>query len=532
MAAETESHNLAPNNHLKTYADILGHHAKMRGDQTAFWFETETYSFAESNRRANCVANGLIVEGLEPEARVSHIGKNDARFFDILGGCAKSGRILSPISWRLAPPEMIDLINDFDIKIIFLAAEMAHVADAIRDNCPQVQKIIGIGVAIGDAPEFDAWLSDQSDADLDAGIGPETILLQIHTSGTTGRPKGAMLSNDNILSLAKHATTGDVGLWNDADLCLVLLPLFHSGAICYSMYSIFVGAGTYVVREPHPDLIFKAPGHQKITRAGFVPAVIQMVVNHPDFDRAMVASLQCVYYGGAPITVALLEQAMEALGCDFHQLFGMTESTTAGTSLFPEDHDTQRPELLQSCGRANSDMQIRIVDADRNDLAQGESGEIALKSPSIMKGYYKRPEANAEVLVDGWYYTGDVGYLTAEGYLYIRDRLKDMIISGGENIYPAEIEQALARHPAVLESGVIGVPSAKWGEEVKACVVLRPGQTASEPEIIAHCRSLLAGFKCPKSVIFLDALPRNPNGKILKRVLREPYWTGVDRQVG
>ncbi|MEC7257771.1 MAG: AMP-binding protein, partial [Pseudomonadota bacterium] len=355
---------------------------------------------------------------------------------------------------------------------------------------------------------------------------------QIHTSGTTGRPKGAMLTNANIMALARHAETGDLGAWSPDDVILVPLPLFHSGGTCFSLYGLYVGATTCLTREPRPDQMFDAFRRAPITKAGFVPAVIQMIVNHPDFDRDKVRSLKMVYYGGAPITAALLETAMEALGCGFLQMFGMTESTTAGTTLMPEDHDVTRPELLTSCGRVNSDMQLRIVDADRNDLPRGESGEIALKSPSIMKGYHNRPEDTAKVLVDGWYYTGDVGYLTEDGYLYIRDRLKDMIISGGENIYPAEIEQALAPHPAVLESGVVGVPSAKWGEEVKACVVLRPGQKADADQIITHCRTLLAGFKCPKSVDFLDALPRNANGKILKRVLREPYWPKAGRQVG
>ena len=522
---------LLPLRKIATYDALLNHHAVANRDRIGLRYGDELYTFGEMNLRANRVANGLMAAGLTKGARVTHIGKNDSRFFDILGGCAKSGVVFSPISWRLAPPEMVDLLNDFDVKIVFLDAEMDHVAEAIAVDCPQVQQIIGIGRAFGQAPEFDVWIDAQEDADPGLDVDPEDIVLQIHTSGTTGRPKGAMLSHSNILGLAKHALTGDVGTWAPEDINLVPLPLFHSGGTCYALYGLLVGATTYLVREPRPDLMFDAFGKEKITKAGFVPAVIQMVVNHPDFDRSKVATLQCVYYGGAPITAALLEQAMTLLGCGFHQMFGMTESSTAGTSLFPDEHDVTRPELLKSCGRANSDTQIRIVDAGRQDVPAGESGEIVLKSPGIMKGYYKRPEASADVLQDGWYYTGDVGYLTPEGYLYIRDRLKDMIISGGENIYPAEVEQGLARHPAILECGVIGVPSAKWGEEVKACVVLRPGQSATEAEIIAHCRSLLAGYKCPKSVDFIDALPRNANGKILKRVLREPYWSATDRQV-
>lgn len=517
---------------LRTFADLLRHHAEYRGDKVAMRFEDEALNYAQLDERASRVARGLIGAGVEPGTRVSHIGKNDPRYFDILGGCAKSGAVLSPISWRLAPPEMADLVNDFDIRLVFLSEEMAHVADHLRANCPGLFRIVGVDTPLGDDPAFDDWIADHSGTDPNRDSGLHDVLLQIHTSGTTGRPKGAMLTNGNIMALARHAETGDVADWHEDDIVLVPLPLFHSGGTCFSLYGLFVGATTYLTREPRPDQMFEAFKRASITKAGFVPAVIQMVVHHPDFDRDKVQSLKTVYYGGAPITAALLETAMESLGCGFLQMFGMTESTTSGTTLMPWDHDVTRPELLTSCGRLNSDTQLKIVDADRKELPRGESGEIAMKSPCIMKGYHNRPRETAEVLVDGWYYTGDVGYLTKDGYLYIRDRLKDMIISGGENIYPAEVEQALARHPAVLEAGVIGVPSDKWGEEVKACVALHPGAEADEADIIAHCRTLLAGFKCPKSVDFHDALPRNANGKILKRVLREPYWTGIDRQVG
>lgn len=532
MTAATDSTTLARNRTYPTYAAMLAAHADTLGERTAFWFEDETWSFAQSLSRANRVAQGLMAEGLEPGARISFIGKNDSRYFDILGGCAISRHVLAPINWRLAPPEIVDLLMDFDIRMTFLTAEMAPLAEVIRRECPGVRRIIGIGTEIEGGPAFDDWLADQPDQALATCPEPDDILLQIHTSGTTGRPKGAMLTNRNVMALGAHVDAGDVGEWGHDDISLVPLPLFHSGGTCYALYSIYSGGGTYITREPHPDLIFEACRRQRITKAGFVPAVIQMILNHPDFDRTHFTSLRCVYYGGAPITAALLEQAMDEMGCGFHQLFGMTESSTAGTSLFPEDHDASRPELLKSCGRPQSDTQIRIVDGDRKELPQGETGEIALRTPCIMAGYHNRPEASAEAIVDGWYYTGDMGYLSAEGYLYIRDRLKDMIISGGENIYPAEIEQALAKHPDILESGAIGVPSEKWGEEVKACVTLRPGATLTEAEVIAHCRTLLAGYKCPKSVDFHDALPRNANGKILKRVLREPYWAGAARQVG
>jgi acyl-CoA synthetase (AMP-forming)/AMP-acid ligase II len=516
---------------IERVGDILSHHAGVRGERIALFYRDERLTFAEWDRRARQIANGLIAAGVSRDDRVGYIGKNNPRYLEAFFGCAKSGRVLSPISWRLASAEVVDMINDFDIVFVFLDRDFAGLEAAIRANCPRVETIVGVGGASEAGLEFDTWRDRQPDNDPKVSIASEDVLLQLHTSGTTGKPKGAMLTHSNFLHVGYHAETGDVGPWSENDINFIALPFFHSAGSCFTFYGIYVGAGTFIGQEPHPDIIFDAFAAAPITRAGFVPAVIQTVINHPRFSKEQFAKLDYIFYGGSPIPSSLLDQAIQKIGCKFHQFFGMTESSIAGTSLFAQDHDLSRPELLESCGQANSDTEIRIVDSDRNPVPIGETGEIALKSPCIMKGYHKRPKETGEVLVDGWYYTGDAGYLTQDGYLFIRDRLKDMIISGGENIYPAEIEQVLARHPAVLEAGVIGVPSQKWGEETKACVVLRPGQSASEEEIIAFCRQYLAGFKCPKSVDFLPALPRNAGGKILKRQLREAYWKDEKRQV-
>ena len=516
---------------IQCVGDILSHHAAVRGDRTALWYENETLTFAEWDRRARQIANGLIAEGVSQDDRVGYIGKNNSRYFETFFGCAKSRCVLSPINWRLASAEVVDMINDFDIVFLLLDRDFASLEPDIRRHCPAVRTIVGIGGASETGLEFDAWRNAQPDTDPQIDVKPDDVLLQLHTSGTTGKPKGAMLTHSNVLHVGRHAETGDIGPWSESDINFISLPFFHSAGTCFTFYGIYIGAGTFIGKEPHPDIIFDAFAAAPITRAGFVPAVIQMILNHPRFSKDQFATLDYIFYGGSPIPAALLDQAIRNIGCKFHQFFGMTESCIAGTSLFSHDHDLSRPELLKSCGQANSDTEIRIVDADRKPLPVGATGEIALKSPCIMKGYYKRPKETAEVLVDGWYYTGDAGYITEDGYLFICDRLKDMIISGGENIYPAEIEQVLTRHPDILEAGVIGVPSQKWGEETKACVALRPGKTVTEEEIIAFCRQYLAGFKCPKSVDFMEILPRNATGKILKRQLRERYWKKETRQV-
>jgi acyl-CoA synthetase (AMP-forming)/AMP-acid ligase II len=513
-------------------ADVVAFGADRRPDKTALYFEDQKLTFREWNERANQVANGLIEAGCVPQTRVGYFGKNDSRYFEALMGCAKSNNVLTAISWRLALPEILFLLKDFDVKFLVLDATFLSFLDAIRASCPDIGKIVVIGEEAGDAEGFDRWRDRQAAIDPKTPREPDDVVLQLHTSGTTGRPKGAMLTNANILSAADHARTGEIGEWNEDDIALVPLPLFHVGGVCWAMYAPYVGGANFITREANSAHVLRALASASITKAGLVPTVIQQLINDPAFDRKNTGALKVVAYGGSPITVDLLRRGMKELGCQFVQMFGMTESTAVGTTLLPEDHDFGRPELLTSCGRPLHDVEIKIVDVDGRELAAGQTGEILLRGKMIMKGYYHRPEATAEAIREGWYHSGDAGYFDENGYLYVRDRIKDMIISGGENIYPAEVEQALAEHPAVLEVGAVGVPSERWGEEVKAFVVARMGHEVTAEELIAHARVRIASFKCPKSVEFLDALPRTPSGKILKRELRAPYWPGGGRNAG
>ncbi|MDR5651219.1 long-chain-fatty-acid--CoA ligase [Ruixingdingia sedimenti] len=520
----------AARNALTTVGDVLRHHARWRGDRTALLFQDDVVSFAEWDRRANRIANGLAAAGCGVQARIGYLGKNDSRYFEVMMACAKAGMVLTPIGWRLALPEILFLLADFDAEFLFIGTDYLDYLPEIRRACPKIRDVVIVGAAAGDVPGFDAWRDGQPDTDPGVAVGPDDVVLQLHTSGTTGRPKGAMLTHLNVLAMARHAETGELTEFTDADLVLAPLPLFHSGGTCWALYAPYVGAAVCTTREANSAHVLEAFARFPVTKAGLVPAVIQQILNDPGFNPDLFRHLNLIGYGGSPITVELLREGIRKFGPIFVQMFGMTETTTVGSTLMPEDHDVNRPELLTSCGRAYHDMEIRIIDAEGRDLPPGETGEILLRGPSVMKGYYGRPEATAEVLRDGWYHSGDAGYLDAGGYLYIRDRIKDMIISGGENIYPAEVESALSEHPAVLESGVVGVPSERWGEEVKAFVVLRNGQQATAEELIAHCRARIAHFKCPKSVDFLPALPRNPSGKILKRELRAPYWA-ADRKI-
>jgi acyl-CoA synthetase (AMP-forming)/AMP-acid ligase II len=316
---------------------------------------------------------------------------------------------------------------------------------------------------------------------------------------------------------------------------LIVAPLYHAAAAITTFLTIH-GGGTLLIQEEFvPAEVVRALSEEHIGVALLVPAMIQFcLVAVPDVRERRYEALRIVVYGASPIAEQTLRTAIEVFGCDFLQAYGMTETTAAATYLFPDDHRRAlagEPHLLLAAGRPALGTEVRIVDPAGKPLPIGEIGEIAVRGPQLMRGYWNLPEATAEALRDGWMHTGDAGVLDAEGYLFVQDRTKDMIVSGAENVYPREVEEVLYQHPAVAEAAVIGVPDAKWGEAVKAIVVLKPGQSITADELIAFGKGRLAGYKQPRSVDFIDALPRNPSGKVLKRELREPYWAGHTRRV-
>ncbi len=513
---------------VKSLSDITRVQAHDRPTEIAQVFEGRVTTFADLDTRASRIANGLAALGVRPQARIGYIGMNSDRYFEVVCGAFKSNTVLVGVSWRLAPPEVAYVLNDAGAEVLFVGAEFVPLIEKIRAELKSVRQVIGVDGAHADWPDYGAWRDRQSAEDPKLTIAPDDDMIQLYTSGTTGHPKGAQLTNTNYLEFSRTAQEAGWGLYDAGEVNLVAMPNFHVAGLNMGVLGIAQGAKSIIMKQVDPAKVLDAIEQYGIQNMFLVPAVIQFVITVPGVEKRNLKTLKRVFYGASPISEEVLTKAQKILGAEFTQLYGLTETVGAGTYLVPDAH---RGERLRSCGLPYPGFKMAVVDGSGKPVPQGEVGEIVIKSKTIMKGYWNKPEATAKAVVDGWFYTGDAGYFDKDGYLYIHDRVKDMIVSGGENIYPAEVENALMSHPAIADAAVIGVPDEKWGEAVKAIVVPKPGSEASADDIIAFCKTRIASYKCPKSVAYVEALPRNPSGKILHRELREPYWVGRKRRV-
>lgn len=517
---------------IRTVGDIPRHHAGLRPEATALVFEGRRSSFARWNDRCSQVANALIRDGAGPGARVVFFAKNSDWYYEAYVGATKANAVLVAVNWRLAPPEVAYIVRDSGAGVLMVGPEFLPLIRQILPELPQVRRIIVMGEGGADGIGWEDWLADAPATDPLLPTMAEDVAIQLYTSGTTGHPKGVMLTNGNVLEAMKAAEIGTYGHWlPGVDRLIMCMPNFHVAGSNWGMFGLSVGAAIHILPEVDPAKILATIERERITRALFVPAVVLFLVQHPAAKTTDVSSLKTILYGAAPIPLDLLRSAMAMFDCDFVQGYGLTETCGAAICLPPADHDPAGSPRMRSCGKPLPGVEVRIVDALGRELPPGEVGEIVTRSALNMLGYWGRPDETAKTLRDGWLHTGDAGYTDADGYVYIHDRVKDMIVSGAENIYPAEVESALYGHPAIADVAVIGVPDDRWGEAVKAVVVLKPGASADAAEIIAFARQRIAAYKAPKTVDFADSLPRNPSGKLLKRELRKPYWEGRDRQV-
>jgi fatty-acyl-CoA synthase len=455
-------------------------------------------------------------------------------------GAAKLGAVCMPVNWRLAAPEIEYIVDHGMAK--FMVVDEAFAAAVAQSKLPGLARTVSTDAHAHDAPasgheSFAAWRARFPVADPGHVPQPDDTALQLYSSGTTGLPKGVELTHRSLL--ATFDLYQPMIGFAERSVMMHALPTFHIAGMCTMMMPVRAGGRCVMFPEFDPEAAIAAIGEHRITHAFLVPAMILFMLQSPAAKSGDFASLDVLAYGGSPVSDTVLTDALATFRCGLFQVYGMTEAPML-THLLPKDHDPGGPRsaLLRSAGTPAAGVEVRVVDRDTlRDKPAGEVGEIWVRTQQNMKGYWRNPAASAETFPEGrqdhkgWLRTGDAGALN-DGFLFIHDRIKDMVISGGENIYPAEVENVLARHPAVLECAIIGVPDEKWGESVKACVVLKPGTQATGPEIVEFMRANLAHYKCPKSVDFMDVLPRNPSGKLLKRVLREPFWAGRGRAVG
>ncbi len=518
---------------VQTLADMTRFHARERGDRIALEYEGRQTTFAELDKGASRVANALLADGVAPGTRCATVTKDSDDVCELQFGIAKANAVIQGINWRLAPREIAFIVNDGAAEVLFVHEEFFPKIEAIRDELKTVKTII---TTAGSHPEwrpYRAWRDAQADDDPNLPVDPETVVVQMHTSGTTGHPKGVLLPNRSFFAVIRsmHAHGNEwIGLTED-DVALQGFPLFHIGGFWWAITSLNAGAKHVLMDSFVGWKALELIQRHGVTKTCMVPAMMGLLLSEPTCKDTDFSSLTHIVYGGSPIPVSLLKQSMETFGCDFGQIYGLTETGNTAVFLYPDDHRDLESERLKAAGRPYPGVRAKIIDEEGNELPPREIGEICLHSPANMVGYHNRPDATAESLVDGWVHTGDAGYLDEDGYVYVCDRVKDMIIYAGENIYPAEVESAVCGHEAVAECAVIGVPDDRWGEQVKAVVVLKPGAKAKPMEIIAHARGEIADFKVPRSVDFVDALPRTASGKVRKGELREPYWEGRERRV-
>lgn len=518
-------------------ADVPRVLAHERGMQTAMIFGDRETSYGNFDSHSSQVANGLILEGCAPGSRVAFLDKNSDWYFEALFGAAKANAVMVSVNWRLAAPEVEYILRDAEAELLFVGPEFFALAEAVADKLPRLRKIIALTDAGDDHSRgwegFAAWRDRQAQVDPRLACDAEDIAVQMYTSGTTGHPKGVLLPHRSFFAVDKAGQDApqEWNSWQEGDNNLVMMPCFHIGGTIAGVRGLYNGVTNIIVSEFVPAEILSIIERYRISKVIMVPAMMAFLLADPKAKQTDFSSLDYVAYGTAPIPLDLLRQAMAVFKCKFVQAYGLTETTASATYLPPEDHDPNGNRRMRSAGKPMTGCAVKIVGPDGAELPPEEVGEICVRSPANMAGYWKLPDASGKTLIDGWVHTGDAGFKDADGYVYLHDRIKDMIVSGGENVYPAEVESAIFGHPAVAEIAVIGVPDERWGEAVKAIVVRKPGIAVTPEEIIAYARENIAHYKAPRSVDFVEILPRNAAGKLLKRELRKPYWEGRDRQV-
>ena len=492
-------------------------------------------TYGQFNSRVNRLVNALFKLGVKQGDNVAVLQFNYPEMLESIFACFKAGCGAVPINFRLHAKEIAFIIGHSEAKAVILSSEFNKAILDIRDQIPKARHLITLSGAYGELLDYEQLLSRESDKWDDADVGPDDLAWLFYTSGTTGMAKGAMLTHRNLLAMTMSFYADVCPDFGPDDVILHAAPLSHGSGL-YALPNIAKAAANIILESKSFDAeqIFKTIQDYKVTNMFGAATMIKMMTDGPAADQYDHSSMKALCYGGGPMMVEDLKKAIAKFGPCMSQVYGQGESPMTITCLAQMDHilsDSPNMKRLASAGVQRTDVEVKIFDPHDNELARGQMGEIVTRSDVVMKGYWRNPEITAKTLKNGWLHTGDIGYIDENGYLFLMDRSKDMIISGGENIYPREIEEVIARHPAVREGVVIGVPDAKWGESIKAIVSLVEGKSVTEEELIAFCKDNIASYKKPKSVDFVDELPKSNYGKILKRELRAKYWKENERNI-
>ena len=499
-------------------------------DREAIIFEDNRWTFSDLAERSNRLANALAGMGVGQGDKVGMLQVNCNECIEVYFATAKLGATYVPLNFRAKSDELAYMINLSESSALFLGRRYVDLVNSIRGEMPGLKHVVSVEGPVDGMLEYEALLAGSEAEEVFTDIDDNDTSILMFTAGTTGQPKGVMLTHDNVATyVLNNVSPADPEI---EEKNILTVPLYHIAGMQAVLAAVYGGRTLVVQRQFEASDWMSLVETERVTRAMMVPTMLKQLMEHEEFPDRDLSSLQVITYGAAPMPVEVISRAIELLpNTRFINAFGQTESASTITMLTPDDHVIEgTPEdraiklkRLGSIGRALGDTEVKIFDEDGNELPVNEVGEIVARGPRVMKGYWKADEATNSTIRNGWLYTGDMGYMDEAGYIFLSGRAKDIIIRGGENISPEQVEATLHSHPAIDEAAVIGVPDPQWGETVRAIVALKGGTQASEEEIIEHCRGQLASFKKPESVIFVDSLPRNPMGKVLKRVLREEY---------
>ena len=516
---------------MYTLGDIPRKGAERFGDKEAVVYEGTRLSYREFNDRINRLGHAMKGLGFKEGDRLTVLAENSHKYLEVYFAASKMGMSVTPINFRLSDAEIVHIVNDSEATLYFAGDTYEERSRALGKDMRNIRTWIAMDNPSEGFLSYEERIKEASDQEPQTELDENEMVILMYTGGTTGLPKGVMLSHRNIMT-ATLAMNLIMGITPDDSTCYVL-PLFHI-ALWPALCLLLAGGKVAINRRPDLGEILRVIQDEKCTHINLVPTVYGWLLQDPGLDQYDLTSLRAMTYAGSPFPPEVLKQCIQRFGNIFAQGYGLTEAAPLVSYLRPEEHFLEGPKaaLLKSAGKPGPCVEVKIVDEDDNPVKPGEVGEICARGRNIMMGYWKNPELTAKALRNGWLHTGDMGTLDQDGFIFLADRKADMIVTGGENVYPKETEEVLYEHPSVMECAVVSAPDERWGERVQAVVVLKEGAGATGEELIQHCKSRLAGYKCPKSVEFRDVLPKTPIGKIIRKDVKKHFWKGRERTIG